>query len=47
MSRTIRVGDKGLRTAYMRWPSNPETDFIIVERQRRNNGAAAGSDRRS
>lgn len=34
VARTIRVGDGGLRTAYMRWPSNPETDFIIAERRR-------------
>lgn len=28
-TRSVQVGEKGLRTAYMRWPSDPSTDFII------------------
>lgn len=28
-TRTINVGETGMRTAYMRWPSNPQTDFIV------------------
>lgn len=28
-TRGVRVGEQGLRTAYLRWPSDPSTDFII------------------
>jgi hypothetical protein len=28
-TRSIQVGEQGLRTAYLRWPSDPATDFII------------------
>jgi hypothetical protein len=29
-TRTVSVGGKGLSTAYLRWPSNPATDFVIA-----------------
>jgi len=28
VTRKVSVGERGTRTAYLRWPSNPETDFI-------------------
>ena len=28
VKRNVQVGSRGARTAYLRWPSNPETDFI-------------------
>lgn len=29
-TRRVSVGGKGLNTVYLRWPSNPATDFVIA-----------------
>lgn len=33
LTRHVRVGERGTRTAYLRWPSDPRTDFIISARR--------------
>ena len=30
VKRTVHVGKQGTRTAYLRWPADPETDFVIA-----------------
>jgi hypothetical protein len=32
VTRNVHVTDRSTRTAYLRWPSNPETDFIFASR---------------
>lgn len=32
VARKIRVASKGLRTEYLRWPSNPQTDDVELSR---------------
>ena len=44
VNRKVQVGSKGLRTEYLRWPSNPETDFPISRWLEREQAAkSAGS----
>lgn len=33
VKRNVQVGGKGLRTEYLRWPSNPETDNPLPREQ--------------
>lgn len=42
VTRTMQVGDR-LRTAYLRWPSNPATDFLVPRHAGTKAGAAAES----
>jgi len=32
VTRKVQVGAKGLRTEYLRWPSNPQTDDVELSR---------------
>jgi hypothetical protein len=42
-TRSIQVGEQGLRTAYLRWPSDPATDFIIGRDGRPGSSAGASA----
>lgn len=44
VTRTMQVG-AGLRTAYLRWPSNPATDFLLPRHAGTKAGAAAAPPR--
>jgi hypothetical protein len=43
VTRTMQVGD-GLRTAYLRWPSNPATDFVLPREQHSRTKAGAAAE---
>jgi hypothetical protein len=30
-TRRVNVGSRGLHTTYLRWPSNPQTDFVFAD----------------
>lgn len=46
VNRKVQVGGKGLRTEYLRWPSNPETDYPL-SRWQDSEEPLKTSDRRS
>jgi hypothetical protein len=50
VTRKVQVGERGMRTAYLRWPSNPDTDFIPSDRaagtQARPSAVGAGGQQR-
>ena len=31
LTRRVGVAGKGLSTVHLRWPSNPETDFVVAQ----------------
>ncbi|MGQ0750296.1 MAG: carboxypeptidase-like regulatory domain-containing protein, partial [Betaproteobacteria bacterium] len=33
VTRNLQLGGQGTRVAYLRWPSNPETDFVAARAQ--------------
>jgi hypothetical protein len=45
VTRNVSVGGAGLRTEYLRWPSNPATDFPLPREQSGQSGATASTKR--
>ena len=42
VKRNVQVGGKSLRTEYLRWPSNPETDYPLPREQAANAKSSRG-----